>query len=435
MQTAPKIGTAAATAMVISNMVGTGVFTSLGFQLVDIQHCASILLLWGIGGCMALCGALVYAELGAALPRSGGEYVYLSVSYHPAIGFLSGFVSVSIGFAAPAALSSIAFGTYLARVFNLPNPVIPGTVLLCFLTVLHCMNIRMSASVQIAVTALNVCLILFFVMAGLSSASEPFHRLCPLNRSVLDDMMNPAFAVALVYVTYAYSGWNAAAYFAGDIAQPQTTLPRALIIGTVLVAVLYGLLNYTFLATAPVESLAGQLEIGYICAQNIFGRAGAKIIGSIISLLLLASVSSLVFIGPRITKAMGEDIRLLSFFSAVSPRNIPVRAILLQFSISLLLILTTTFEQALTYVGFTINLCSLLTVLGVMLHRRRYPDVARPFTIPLYPLPVFVFSAFMLWNLIYLLYERPQESLAGIATLGCAAIVYSIAHPRQARRI
>ncbi|MCX8044338.1 MAG: amino acid permease [Desulfobacterota bacterium] len=432
MRSAPHpIGFSSATALVMSNMIGTGIFTSLGFQLVEIQHCASILLLWIIGAIIALCGALTYGELGAAIPRSGGEYVYLAKIYHPVLGFLSGFTSMTIGFAAPAAISSIAFGTYCMRIINLPSPTLPAVFLLCCLTILHCFHNRMSASLQIVVTAVNVCFMMFFIVAGLLGARLTPLDFCMPDATILKDIMNPAFAVSLVYVTYAYTGWNAAAYISGEMRNPQKLLPRSLTSGTMIVAALYLVLNYTFLVTAPVSELAGQLEVAFIAARYIFGPVGAKITASMIAMLLVASVSSLVFIGPRITAEIGKDIRLLSFFSCVSRTGIPVRAIVLQFIISIIMIVTTTFEQALTYVGFTLNLCSLLTVGGVVLFRARYPHIPRPFTIPLYPIPVILFCGFMLWNLVYLLLERPAESLAGLATVGIACLIYVLFNPNK----
>ena len=428
---AHKIGFLTATALVISNMVGTGIFTSLGFQLVEIQHCASILALWLVGAVIALCGALVYGEIGSAIPRSGGEYVYLGKIYHPVLGFLSGFISMTVGFAAPAAISSIAFGTYCIRVFDLPSPIPPAALLLCLLTILHCFHNRMSAALQLTVTTVNICMMLFFIVAGLRTALPVPRGFCSPDVNMLKDLVKPACAVALVFVTYAYTGWNAAAYIAGELDRPQMILPRSLVAGTVLVGFLYLLMNFTFLATAPAHELAGQLEVAFISARYIFGLAGAKITASMICLLLVASVSSLVFIGPRITAEIGKDIPLLGFFSVLSRTGIPVRAILLQFTISLSLILTTTFEQALTYVGFTLNLCSLLVVGGVVVHRKRYPYDLRPFTTPLYPVPVVLFCAFMIWNLVYLLIERPVQSLAGLATLCAACCVYALSCTRK----
>lgn len=429
-----KIGFLAATALVISNMIGTGIFTSLGFQLVEIRHCASILFLWLAGGVIALCGALVYGEIGSAIPRSGGEYVYLRKIYNPVLGFLSGFISMTVGFAAPAAISSIAFGTYCMRVLDLPAPVQPAAALLCLLTILHCFHNRMSSALQITVTTLNICMMIFFIAAGLRFASPVPAGFCSPDIDMLKEIMQPACAVALVFVTYAYTGWNAAAYIAGELDRPQTILPRSLVVGTVLVAILYLLMNFTFLATAPASELAGQLEVAFISARYIFGLAGAKITATMICLLLVASVSSLVFIGPRITAEIGRDIPLLGFFSVLSRTGIPVRAILLQFIISMSMILTTTFEQALTYVGFTLNLCSLLTVVGVVVHRKRYPHDPRPFRTPLYPLPVILFCAFMLWNLVYLLIERPAESLAGLVTLAAACLVYALSRTGRSQR-
>jgi APA family basic amino acid/polyamine antiporter len=413
-----------ATAMVIANMIGTGVFTSLGFQLLGVHDLSAILLLWVVGAVIAFCGALVYGELGAAMPRSGGEYHYLSKIYHPVIGFLSGWISITIGFAAPVALASMAFGTYTSRVFPISSPTMLAVTALVLITILHCVGLRIGLIFQNTVTLLKIVLILSFVACGLWIAGRSAAPVFRLSAATFKDVINPAFAVSLVFVSYSYSGWNASAYIAGEMENPQTQLPASLWVGTTLVAVLYLLLNFTFLKTAPAAELKGQLEVGYISAHHIFGPLGGDILSTMISLLLISSISSMVFVGPRITQVMGEDLVLFRFFSKKSKQGIPLFAIVFQSLISFVLILTSTFEKVLTYVGFTLNLFTFLAVFGVFIHRKKFKNVERPYKTWGYPAVPMVFIVLMLWIQIYLLIQRPVQSLAGLATVLAGLIFY-----------
>lgn len=419
-----KIGVTSATAIVIASMVGTGVFTSLGFQLVGIKHPLVVLLLWVIGGIAALSGAMVYAELGSTMPRSGGEYHYLSKIYHPAVGFLSGWVSVFVGFPAPTALACMAFGAYFSRVLPIASQQTLAIIALVLLTIVHSFGIRIGTMFQNIFSALNIILILFFVAAGLFFSAT--HVPVPLTLDVgsVKEIFNPAFAVSLVYVSYAFSGWNASAYIAGEIEDPKRDLPRSLCIGTIIVTILYLLLNYTFLATAAVGELAGQIEVGYISAGNIFGERGKNIVGFIISLLLLSSISSFTFVGPRVAQTIGEDFSLLRYFSYRTKAGVPIVAMYFQSLIGLVLIISASFENVLTYVGFALNLCTFLTVMGIFVHRVRYPDIQRPYKTWGYPLVPIVFLLIMAWNLVYLMIERPLESFTGFLTMACGLVVY-----------
>ena len=412
-----KVGVVSAVALVIANMIGTGVFTTLGFQLDAIKHPLSVLLLWVIGAIAALCGAMAYGELGASMPRSGGEYQYLSKAYHPSVGFLSGWISVFVGFPAPIALAAMAFGAYFSGVFPVAAPQTLAVGVLVVLTLIQCLGVKIGTSFQNVFSSLNIILILTLVVIGLFLSEKSVPVPLTFDGNVLRDIASPAFAVSLVYVSYAFSGWNASAYIAGEIDQPQKNLPLSLCLGTALVAVLYLLLNYTFLATATVGELAGQIDVGYICAGNIFGPRGRNIVGCIISVLLVSSISSFIFVGPRITQVIGEGYPLLRLFSRRTTRGVPLAAMLFQSLISLVLIITSSFETVLIYVGFALNLCTFLTVLGVFVCRRRFPDMLRPYKTWGYPVVPVIFLVIMGWNLGYLLLQRPIASTAGLLTM------------------
>ena len=294
-------------------MIGTGVFTSLGFQLESLRSGFALLMLWVVGGVAAVCGALTYAELGSTIRRSGGEYTFLSHIYHPAAGFVSGWISATIGFAAPTALAAITFGTYLSSVF----PVLPArwlaVALVVLLSVVHGRTHRTSGGFQRWSTTAKVALILAFVAAGLSLISEPREVGVLPSADGVSSVFSAGFAVSLIFVSYSYSGWNAATYVTGELRDPRRTLPRALATGTLLVMGLYLGLNYVFLRAAPVEEMVGRLEVGYIAAGYIFGPVGADLMGITLALLLVSTVSAMVLAGPRVLHAIGEDYPTFRF--------------------------------------------------------------------------------------------------------------------------
>ncbi|MFA6923496.1 MAG: amino acid permease [Bacteroidales bacterium] len=428
-----RIGIVTSTSFVVANMIGGGVFGSLGYQLAGIHDMFSIMLLWIIGGLMALCGALCYGELGAAMPRSGGEYHYLSKIYHPAVGFLSGWVSVTVGFAAPVAATCILFGGYAKSIFPVLSPVLLAISVLILITTVHSIGIYLGSRFQNIFTILEILLILVFIFSGffLTPESQKF-SVMPTSSS-LTSIFSSSFAVSLVFISYAYSGWNASAYIAGEINEPQKKLPRSLLTGTLLVTVLYVFLNYIFLYSSPVSELVNQKEIGFISANNIFGAFGGRIMGAMISILLISSISSMIFVGPRVTQVMGEDIPSIKFLSIKNLKGIPVYAIALQFIISLFFILTSTFSTVITYIGFTLNLFTFLTVLGLFVHRYKFKNTDRPYKTLGYPVTPIIFLIILLWILVRILLMAPLNSfidfiknpaIAGFGTVLSGLIFY-----------
>jgi APA family basic amino acid/polyamine antiporter len=403
------------TALLVSNMIGTGVFTSLGFQARDLHTTPALLLLWLVGGVAALCGALAYAELGAALPRSGGEYVYLARAYHPLVGFLGGWVSMTAGFAAPIALAGIAFGRYLAAVAPAVAPLPASLALVGGAALLHASHLTLGRRVQVALTATNLLLVAGFVAAGLARGAQPV-ALRP-DAAAWREAASPAFAVSLVYVSYAYTGWNAAGYVAGEIRDPRRTVPRALAAGVGLVTLLYVLLNYTFLRLVPLGELAGVVEVGALAARRAFGPAGAAAASLVIALLLTATVSAMMLAGSRVAHAVAEGTRRAGGLAARTGAGVPRNAVLLQAALVAALLLTRSFERVMAYAGFTLNLMSLLAVVGLFVLRRREPALPRPYRAWGYPVTPLVYVLLSGWTLAFVLAERPRESLLGLATV------------------
>jgi APA family basic amino acid/polyamine antiporter len=411
-------------AVVVANMIGTGVFTSLGFQLLDIRSGFVLMMLWIVGGLTALCGALTYAELGSALPRSGGEYNFLSEIYHPAAGFISGWISATIGFAAPSALAAITFGSYLSSVFPALSPTWLASLLIVVLTIVHTRNRGASGGAQLIFTQLKLLLILVFCLLAwfLVETPQPVRFLPQTGDG--DLLLGGAFAVSLIYVNYAYTGWNAATYLTGEIENPQKNIPRILLVGTGLVMLVYVALNYIFLYVAPIDAMIGKVEIGYVAAQSVFGDTGGAIMGVILSLLLISTVSAMILAGPRVLQVIGQDFPIFRLLARNNKSDIPAIAITLQASVTLGFILTSSFESILVFSGFTLGVNALVTVAGIFILRWRQPDLPRPYRTWLYPLPPLIYLAVTGWTLAYILSQRPQEAWNGIAIIILGAIFY-----------
>jgi APA family basic amino acid/polyamine antiporter len=427
------IGFLTACGIVIANIIGTGVFTSLGFQIIDIQSGFPLVMLWIVGGIAALCGAFCYGELSAALPRSGGEYHFLSEIYHPAVGFMAGFVSATVGFAAPIALAAMAFGKYFNGVFNFGSPVVLSFALVWIVTLFHFGNLRRGSAFQNLWTIVKLLLVAILIAAGFFVQPKQSISFLP---AVGDStsIFSGAFAVSLVYVMYSYSGWNASSYIISEVRQPERTVPRSLIAGTLVVTVAYVLLNAVFLATTPESQMRGQLEVGLIAGKHIFGENGGRVVGAIICLGLISSVSSMTWIGPRVTMSMGEDHWLLRFLGRKNTYGVPANAVIVQLLIVSVLLLTGSFERVVVYIQFALLLCSFLTVAGVFVLRATHPNIPRPYRVWLYPMPPLIFAAITIWMMVYLLRSKTTESIAGLVTALVGFLLYFCAGKRVSPR-
>jgi basic amino acid/polyamine antiporter, APA family len=417
-----------ATAIVVADMVGVGVFTSLGFQVKDITSGFSLLLLWIVGGIVAMCGAVCYAELAAMFPRSSGEYNFLRRIYHPAFGFLAGWLSATVGFAAPVALAAKAFGVYFKSFVPDAPPlllgVLPGLLLVWIVSLVHLRGIRHGSVFQNAWTALKLLLIVAFVVTGFAFARAQPISFAP-SASDLGYLTAAPFAISMVFVMYSYSGWNAATYITGEIRDPEGTLPRAMFLGTAIVTVLYVGLNAVFLFATPLPELAGQIEVAMIAGNHVFGGIGGRIVGMLICLGLVSSVSAMMWIGPRVTMTMGEDLPMLRFFSQKSEQGVPARAIVLQLLVATLLMLTGSFEEVLEFIQFSLTLCTFLTVLGVIWMRISDPKRPRPYRAWGYPVTPLVFLAVTAFMMYYLAVNRPMETLASLALMLAGLAIYA----------
>jgi APA family basic amino acid/polyamine antiporter len=410
--------------VVVANMVGTGVFTSLGFQLLGIQSPFVLMMLWFVGGLTALCGALTYAELGANLPRSGGEYNFLSRLYHPCAGFISGWVSATVGFAAPVALAAMTFGAYLSAVFPEISRTVSAASLVILLTFLHCLSRQTSSQVQQIFTALKVLLIILFCAVIFIWGGSPQALNFAPQAGDQKLLFSGAFAVSLIYVNYAYTGWNAATYVTSEMDNPQRNLPIVLFVGTALVMMLYLLLNFTFLSAAPIANLEGKLEVGVIVADQALGASAGKLMGAVLALLLISTVSAMTMAGPRVLQVIGEDFRVFSRFAVCNSQGIPVTAVIFQGLLALFFILTATFESVLIFASFVLGVNTLFSVLGVFVLRFKKLNITGAYKTFAYPIAPLIYLSVTLWTLTYVLLSRPQEGWMGIAVISIGGLIY-----------
>ena len=396
--------------MVIANMIGTGVFTSLGFQLAVVQNTWTILLLWIIGGIMALLGALVYAELGTHFRRTGGDYIFLSETIHPVVGYLYAWVSLVVGFSAPIAIAAMAMNNYLRPVFG--ETVLPGLIFLVLIPAVHIFSVSSSAKFQNGMTFLKILFVLVLIGLGLAFGTNIESPALNFSGTWKDEILLPGFAVSLIYVFYAYTGWNSAAYIIEEVDQPKKNLPKALIGATLLVLVVYVLLQLVLLKHASVSQLSGQVQVADIAFGNLFGPNGALWVSLFIGIQLIATISGYAWVGPRVTYAMAKDYKLWKPLAKVNANEIPVRAIILNTGISLILFISGSFEQIMLYAGFILQLMSTVTVYSSLKIKKQ-----EGFKTPFKPLPQLIYIGFSVALMGYLLVDRPLESLAGIGIL------------------
>lgn len=423
-----RIGPGSAAALVAANMIGAGVFTTSGFALADLGARGPVLAAWAVGGVLALCGALSYAALARRWPESGGEYTFLSRSFHPLAGFVGGWISLLAGFTAPIAVAAHGLEAYLADSFGLGLPARAlGSAAILGTALLH--GLRLEPGLRWQNAAVGIKLAAMGAFIGLGCARlwgapglEPELPSAPAFEA-------GAFGVTLIWVGFAYSGWNAAVYVAGEVRAPERNLTRALVGATLGVGVLYLALNAVFLYAAPVAALAGRAEVGAVAAEALGGVPLRRALSALVALALLTSVSAMMLVGPRVYQRMAQDGLFPARFAAVS--DVPRAAVWLQAALALGVLWVSTLAQLLSYVGFTLGLSAAATVTGLFVVRRR--EGARAVPAPGFPWAPALFVVVTLASSAFLAMRQPVEALAGLATVASGLPVYAWMRRRQVR--
>ena len=432
-----SIGVFTATCVVVANVIGAGIFTTPGFLARDLGSPLTLLAIWVLGAILAFAGALSYSELGAAFPEAGGEYVYLREAYGPVWGYLSGWTSFFAGFTAPIAAACIGFSAYLSHFapqlgpgnilwsipvgrweWRLSGGQVAALLALWLLSLTHISGVQRGARLQVALTVGKTAAIVALIVFGLTLGSGNWEHLRSAPQGLVPEQAFRNIPVSLIFVLYCFSGWNAAAYLAGEIRQPHRNIPLSLLAGTVIVTILYIGLNVLFLYALALSEMSGVLEIGQKASLALFGPVATKLVAALMALSILASASAMVLAGPRVYFAMATDGLFPKTLAGVHALyQSPASSILFQSAWTSVLILTGTFEQLIVYSGFVLVLFSALAVAAVIVLRWRRPGLPLPFRVPLYPYTPLVFVGFSVWILLFTLQGRPVESLLGIATV------------------
>ncbi len=420
-----KISIYTASAIVVANMIGTGVFTSVGFQLSSVQNTWSILLLWLAGGLLALFGAFAYAELGTHFKESGGDYIYLSRVFHPLMGYLSAWAGLTVGFSAPVALAAMAFTKYLAPV-GLQGNVWLAISIIVLIGLMHSFTIRHSSRFQNYSTIIKVIFIVILILLGFFITGNTNNTI-NFNNSWQQEILKPGFAVSMVYVAFAYTGWNAAAYVVDEIDNSSKNLPKALIGSTLFVSVVYVLFQLALIKNATALQMQGKEEVTFIAFDNLLGTAGGKWVSIFIAIQLVATISSYLWVGPRVTWAMAMENKLWKPLAKKNKHGIPVAAVWAHVFISIVLALTGSFEKILLYAGFVLQLMASLTVATSLFLKNKKPGT---FISPFKPVLQIIFLIFNGWVLVFTLIDRPVESLIGLAVLLSGGVIYYFDKPQ-----
>ncbi len=440
-----------ATALVISNMIGTGIFTATGFLAGPLGSPSLVLSIWVVGAVCALAGALCYSELGINFPSSGGEYVYLTEAFGPTWGFMTGWVSFFAGFSAPIAAAALACADYTGYFFPALKQTGPAFVfgagawqirvgwaqaLACLLvavfTGLNCVGVRRTARIQNVLTAGKVGVILSFIVAGLLVGHGDWRHFAEPALRTSSTPLAAQYAISLFFIYVSYSGWNAATYVAEELRQPSKTLPIALAVGTSLVAAMYLALNVVFIYSTPLEQTKGVVAIGALAASRLFGPGVAGAFSAAMAVSLLATVNAMVTIGPRVYYAMARNGAFFPAAAKVNERwHTPVFALVAQGACTMLMTLTP-FRDLLTYIGFTLNFFAVMSVASLFVFRRRPGWRKLRALEAAYPAIPLLFIVVGVWMTIVGLTLEPRVALWAMATIATGAAVYHFRRPREA---
>ena len=409
------IGLPSAVCLVVANMIGVGVFTTSGFALADLHTPEYVLLSWAVGGVIAVLGAISYGALAARISESGGEYLFLTRTIHPVVGFLAGWVSLLAGFTAPIAAAAWGLQAYLGVAGEDPWL---GTVAILIAGVLHGVWRAPGLVTQNVLVALKLLLMAGIIVFGwlhLPSAATAVVETKPLPGITV-------FAVSLVWVSFSYSGWNAAVYIAGEVRDPQRGLPRSLLYGTLTVMAFYLALNAVFVYAAPTAQLAGRQDIGAVAALALGGESCAWLVRAVIAIALFTSVSAMVMAGPRVYAKMADDGVFPRIFSTKS--TTPATAVWLQVSLALVVLWIATLRDLLGYIGYTLSLSTAVTIVGLFVLRRREGALAVP--ISGYPWVPGLFVIATVFIGVQSMLLLPWNTLFGVLTPLSGLLVYFV---------
>ncbi len=418
--------------LVVGNTIGVGIFTTSGIVLQQVPSPGWMLIVWILGGLLAIAGALVWAELGAMFPEAGGEYVYLREAFGPFWAFLCGWAAFLASFSGSIAVLAIALAEYLLGAIapaqsattwsiSVISPTQSLAVLLVWtVSLLNYRGLRLGSVTQNILSVAKLLAIGGLGIAGFVRGNGSWEHFSPFFAWNGAPFSLRALGLALIPVLFTYSGWNAAAYIASEVREPETTVPRALALGTLITIGVYVGLNALYLFASPLAVLSGEVRVGELTARALFGPHAAGIVAAVITVSIAGAFNVMVLTGARIYFAMARDGVFFAPAASLHPRfHSPGNALLLQAGWTSLLIFFGAFEQLLTYSTVVIVAVSILTVSAVFLLRWRQPELLRPYQTWGYPWLPILYLLGSLGILVNAFGERPSECLWGVGL--CAA--------------
>jgi APA family basic amino acid/polyamine antiporter len=439
---ARSVSASSAFAIVVANMIGAGIFTTTGFQAEALRNPITIYCLWIVGGLIAFCGALAYAELGAAMPRAGGEYVYLREAYGAPFACASALVSLTAGFSAPiaSALESLvryasyffpALGDETAVLGRLAWGDLCAIALGWLLVGVHLRGVGAGMKFNDGITLIKVGGIVAIIAAaaffGHGTAANLVQPAAAAHAMSATELFTN-LGTSLIFVMFCYSGWNSASYLGAEVREPSRTLPRAMLLGTAVVTALYVALNLVYFYGASVDQLAGTVEVGLVASRGLFGPTGVTATTLVLCVSLLASSSAMTIAGPRVYFALGRDYSPLRFLARTGATSRgPSTALLVQGCVVSAMIALGRVDQLQQYAGFTLSLFATLAVAAVVVLRIRRPAMERPFRAWGYPVTPLVFVGVSLWMMYWAAHGRPVECLLGALTVGVGGALHVVA--------
>ena len=415
---ARRIGRTSAVSLVIANMIGAGVFTTSGFALAELGSRELVLLAWVAGGLLAACGALSYGALARRIPVSGGEYTFLSRIVHPLAGFLAGWVSLLAGFTAPIAAAALGLQAYLAPLVGADlDPRWLGTAAILLAGAMHGVAVGPGLVLQNTAVAVKLLVIGGFVAVGALAAGRGVGA--PAELPEAGGLA--AFGATLVWISFSYSGWNAAVYVASEVRDPDRNLDRSLWLATGIVTAVYLALNAVFVYAAPAAELAGRADVGAVAARAIGGDVLARLFSALVALALFTSVSSMVLAGPRVYARMAEEGLFPPLLAGGD--GPPRAATALQVGLAIALVWWTGLVELFGYIGFTLGISAAATVAALVALRLR--EGARSVPVPLFPWVPAVFIAGTLGAAAFLVARQPAEAGLGLLTVAAGVPLYA----------
>lgn len=423
------------TGIVVASMIGAGVYTTSGFALSDLGSPSTVMAAWLVGAIIALCGAVGYGLLAKRLAENGGEYLYLSRHVHPSVGALAGWVSFFAGFTGAAAYAALAFEAYAlpdgTRPAWLPSGSLSVALVLVAL-IMHVLNTRWGAWLQNVLVVSKLLLLIAFLgfawvtadalIGGLPNATDE-------SSSATPEFSWQAFATTVMWISLSYSGFNAAIYVAGESERGGTSVARSMVIGTVLVAVLYLLLNATVFASTPIAELTGQPDVVAIAAKNIGGDPAETWVRILICLGLFTSVSSAVMVGPRVYAKMAAEGVFPRFFASDQPP--PVRAIVLQAASVIAVILFSGIQSLMSTLSMTLSLCAAGTVATIFMrsaHPAEAPSTSS-FSFPKLLAALYVVATLIIAGVAAT--HRPKEAFVALGAFVLCVILVVVGRRQQ----